>query len=156
MKNKLSIFISSGAYSGLSPIAPGTFGSIAAFALWAIAKSLGLIHYGLLGPLLLIILTTISIKSVSEVIADEDHPNPDPQWIVIDEWVGLYLAILIATPITWLEGLAALILFRIFDIIKPYPVSAAEKLPGALGIILDDLVAGLFAGSSLIVLKLVI
>jgi len=66
----------------------------------------------------------------------------DPQWIVIDEWAGLYLALFGIAPLEWRWVFFAFVLFRIFDAVKIGPVGWAESLPGAWGIMADDLVAG--------------
>ena len=79
------------------------------------------------------------------------YEGEDPQEVVIDEWAGLSLTLLAASPSSALDLLLAFVLFRFFDIIKPPPVSNAERLPGATGIMLDDLVAG---GYALLILQL--
>ncbi|MFM1849146.1 MAG: hypothetical protein RL417_2620 [Pseudomonadota bacterium] len=73
----------------------------------------------------------------------------DPQFIVIDEWAGLLIPLALAAPETPLSWVGAFALFRLFDIAKPWPVSAAERLPGAWGVMADDLVAGGLAAAVL-------
>lgn len=74
----------------------------------------------------------------------------DPQWIVVDEWAGLSITTIVA-PYSVGSGtdlaltLAAIVLFRIFDVTKPFGVKAAEKLPGAFGVVIDDVIAGSYA-----------
>lgn len=72
----------------------------------------------------------------------------DPQQVVIDEVAGMMVA-LVALPATWKVYLGGLLLFRFFDIVKPPPICQLQRLPGSLGIVLDDLLAGLFAQLSL-------
>jgi phosphatidylglycerophosphatase A len=72
------------------------------------------------------------------------HANKDPQFVVIDEVAGQLIA-LIAAPLSWKTFAAGFILFRIFDILKPPPVRQLEKLPEGVGIVLDDVAAGLYA-----------
>jgi phosphatidylglycerophosphatase A len=68
----------------------------------------------------------------------------DPQWVVIDETAGQLIA-LIGVPLAWKSFLAGLILFRFFDILKPPPVRQLERLPEGVGIVIDDVAAGLYA-----------
>lgn len=81
--------------------------------------------------------------------------SSDPQQIVIDEVAGMMVA-LAALPATWKVYLAGLLLFRFFDIVKPPPIRQLQRLPGSLGIVLDDLLAGLFTHLSLRVALLLI
>jgi phosphatidylglycerophosphatase A len=72
----------------------------------------------------------------------------DPGFVVIDEAAGLYVT-MIAMPITPWTIAGAFFLFRLFDILKPPPAARAERLPGGLGIVLDDLIAGIYANLAL-------
>ena len=81
---------------------------------------------------------------VSTIVSDEEN-NSDPSKVVIDEWVGMWIALLMI-PNEWLWLGIAFLLFRIFDIIKVYPANRFERLPGGWGIMMDDVVAGLYAG----------
>jgi phosphatidylglycerophosphatase A len=125
---------------GLAPFAPGTFAS--AFALpfaWLILRTAG--PFALCGAALLI--AAIGVWA-SDVYVRESGKS-DPSECVIDEVAGQWLACAFA-PLS-LPGFAlAFVLFRLFDITKPWPVSAAERLNGGLGVVADDMVAGLFAG----------
>jgi phosphatidylglycerophosphatase A len=69
----------------------------------------------------------------------------DPRFVVVDEVVGQWLALAGARVFNWKSWLAAFVLFRLFDIWKPFPVRQLESLPGGLGIVADDLMAGLYA-----------
>jgi phosphatidylglycerophosphatase A len=126
---------------GLSPRAPGTLGSLGAIPLGAV------LHWGF-GPSALII-GAIVIFFVGWGIAAahlRDEPDvQDPQWIVIDEVAGQWL-VLAAVPLHPLGYLFAFALFRFFDIRKPWLIGWADRnVKGALGIMLDDLLAGLYA-----------
>ena len=68
----------------------------------------------------------------------------DPQFVVIDEVIGQWIALLFC-PVDWRHALIALVLFRLFDITKPFPVRRLERLPGGWGIVFDDVAAGLYA-----------
>lgn len=72
----------------------------------------------------------------------------DPSVVVVDEWLGQGVALL-AAPHSWLGAGLAFVFFRVFDILKPPPVGALERLPGGFGIMLDDLAAGLLAAACL-------
>jgi phosphatidylglycerophosphatase A len=128
--------------SGLMPFASGTFGTLAAAPLVALTSFFS----PLSGALFLMIAILIAIWA-SHVV----HgllKKVDPSEVVIDEVAGFLLTML-WIPLSWGTLLAGFLLFRLFDIWKPWPANAAEKLHGGLGIVLDDLVAGLYANLGL-------
>ncbi len=141
---------------GYLPAAPGTWGSAAALPP---ALALGLLSPPSLGAAALAV--GAALLTLVGVWAAARHPSSDedPKEVVIDEAAGQWLAalpcpFLAATPGTAaLAWLAAFALFRFFDIAKPWPVSAAERLPGAVGVMADDLVAGALAAASLVTLS---
>jgi phosphatidylglycerophosphatase A len=91
---------------------------------------------------LAIAVTLIGIPAATQVARGSG--TKDPQFVVIDEVAGQLLA-LVAVPLAWKSFLAAFILFRAFDIVKPAPVRQLEALPEGAGIVLDDVAAGLYA-----------
>ena len=93
---------------------------------------------------LIVIVTFLVGVIVSTIVSDEER-NSDPSKVVIDEWVGMWIALLMI-PNEWLWLGIAFILFRIFDIVKLYPANRFERLQGGWGIMMDDVVAGLYAG----------
>ncbi|MGB8918037.1 MAG: phosphatidylglycerophosphatase A [Candidatus Sulfotelmatobacter sp.] len=122
---------------------PGTWGSAATMLLWAalahaLAPSLRI--PAAIGLSLLV--TLIGIPAATQVARGVGAK--DPQFVVIDEVAGQLVA-LIAVPLAWRSFLAALILFRVFDIVKPPPVRQLEAIPEGAGIVLDDVAAGLYA-----------
>ncbi len=123
---------------GRSPWAPGSMASAACALLWRLAPPVGL-------PLSLILL---SLLSVVGVVASEEAIREtglkDPSVVVIDEWLGQGVALL-AVPHSWWGAGLAFVFFRVFDILKPPPVSFLERAPGGIGVMLDDLGAGLLA-----------
>ena len=132
---------------GMVPIAPGTFGSITA---WIIFVYLS--HFiSMINMLILTILFFIlSIWICSE--ASKDLENKDHKSIVIDELVGIWIALLPVLVIAnsqherTVYALAALILFRFFDILKPFPISYFDKnYKNGFGIVIDDVISGLIA-----------
>jgi phosphatidylglycerophosphatase A len=123
---------------GLAPIAPGTVGTLGALPLYFVVRS-----HGPLAVLATAVGVTIVGIWASNVVVRETGEK-DPQRIVIDEAAGVLLALALA-PMT-LRGVAlAVILFRVFDMTKPFPARRAERLPAGWGVVVDDLVAGLWA-----------
>ena len=143
----IATFVASGCGTGLSRIAPGTVGSVCAVA--CLAGTLGAsLSWHWWSWLFAVLLAVWSAGRAGESWGVIDHPA-----IVIDEVVGVWLALLIPmTVLTFalpsgLLLLGSLALFRVFDIVKPWPVDMLERrLPGGWGVVLDDLAAGLMAG----------
>ncbi len=122
---------------------PGTWASAATVLLWT-ALCLALAP-GLRTPVtiaLVLFVVLIGIPAATHVARGSG--TKDPQFVVIDEVAGQLVA-LIAVPFAWKSFLAAFILFRVFDIVKPPPVRQLEALPDGTGIVLDDVAAGLYA-----------
>ena len=122
---------------------PGTWASIATVVLWAIASSQippGNRTLATIGAAALV--TLIGIPAATQVA--RASALKDPQVVVIDEVAG-QLTTLIAVPLAWKTFLIGLILFRIFDIAKPFPIRRLERLPEGTGIVVDDLAAGIYA-----------
>ncbi|MDP6877127.1 MAG: phosphatidylglycerophosphatase A [Candidatus Marinimicrobia bacterium] len=136
MRLKISEWIATCFKVGYLPLAPGTWGSIFAILLWWVfIKDLNLYVFGVI-----IVLFFIIGIVTSNIMIDELDDN-DPSHIIIDELVGQWLALLFL-PKGLINIAIAFILFRFFDIIKPWPISLIEKLPKGLGVMSDDLVAG--------------
>lgn len=134
--HRLVVAIATGAYVGYLPPAPGTLGSL-----------LGLVLLWPLGPGTAQILVTLCLIAVGIVVADRAAKvlgAEDPSAIIIDEIAGIAVATMLLPP-RFPERVAAFILFRFFDVIKPFPARQAERLSGGLGIVADDLIAGLYA-----------
>ena len=137
--DRLIMFLATGGYSGLLPKCPGTWGSIAALVPWFFLRDLSPNNYLLMLGLVFVI--GVAVAGSAEKILDKPDAGP----IVIDEFLGLFIALSAAPnhPAAWLCGLA---LFRLFDILKPFPVSwFDQRLHGGIGIMLDDVIAGLYA-----------
>jgi phosphatidylglycerophosphatase A len=149
ISKKIAKGIATGFGSGLSPKAPGTCGTLAVFFI-------SLVYLYVLGSpdfLARIIFAAgciiVGIVSTRMILSDyPEEAGKDPQEIVIDEFAG-YLVAVSVIPWTFLSLFAGFILFRIFDISKIGPIKSLEKLPGAWGIMLDDVGAGVFAGALL-------
>ena len=125
--------------SGLAPKAPGTAGTIAAIPFLYLMSFLNNTSY--LIVLLIIIISGIWLcQKTSDDLGVHDHPG-----IVWDEFAGLFVT-MVAAPFNWMTVVAGFVLFRLFDIWKPWPISFLDKkVSGGLGIMLDDIVAGVFA-----------
>ena len=122
---------------------PGTWGSLATVLLWALASSQ--IPEASLPWATLIAAAAVTIIGIpAATLVARSSGLKDPQFVVIDEVAGQLVA-LIAVPLAWKTFLAGLILFRIFDIWKPFPIRRLELLPEGTGIVVDDLGAGLYA-----------
>lgn len=135
--NTISSWIATGLRIGYLPLAPGTWASLAAFLVWYIFMMD-------ISPIFLVIVSIftffIGVKT-SNVVIQTTGKN-DPSEVVIDELAGQWFA-LIALPHTLGYGIAAFVLFRVFDILKPPPIKQLEKLPGGWGVMLDDVAAGI-------------
>lgn len=123
---------------GLSPIAPGTVGTLGALPLYFIVRSYG--SWAVLATALVV--TAVGVWASNVVVRETGEK--DPQRIVIDEAAGVLLA-LAAAPMTALGVTLAVVLFRVFDMTKPFPARRAEKLRAGWGVVVDDLVAGVWA-----------
>ncbi len=127
--------IATGVYVGYLPPAPGTLGSL-----------LGLLLLWPLKPGTVQVLVTLFLIGVGILVADQAARvigGQDPPAIVIDEIAGIAVATLLLPPQVP-ERVVAFVIFRVFDVIKPFPARQAERLPGGFGIVGDDLIAGLY------------
>ena len=122
---------------------PGTWGSATTVLLWAaIAYALPANFRLPVIIALAVLVTLIGIPAATQV--SRASGRKDPQFVVIDEVAGQLIA-LFAAPLTWKSFLAGFILFRVFDITKPPPVRQLERIPEGTGIVLDDVMAGIYA-----------
>ena len=139
LTNKAAVFLATGFYIGKIPLAPGTFGSLIGLPLCFLLAEIQL--SAAIIAVLLIIALAIWISNVAERTLE----RKDPGCIVIDEIAGMVVT-LIGLPFNLTTAAIGFILFRILDILKPFPIRILDKrLPGGLGIVADDVVAGIFA-----------
>ena len=87
---------------------------------------------------------TLVLGVPAATLVERESGRTDPGFVVIDEVAGQWIALL-GSPADWRHGVIALVLFRLFDITKPFPVRRLERLPGGWGIVFDDVAAGLYA-----------
>ena len=129
--------------AGLSPVAPGTIGTLFAIPVYLVLVSFNTVVY-VSCIVILFIAGCWACKQTAEALRVHDHPG-----IVIDEIVG-YLVTMLFVPLAWHWVLAGFLLFRVFDVWKPWPVSLADRhVTGGIGIMLDDLLAALYSLSCL-------
>jgi phosphatidylglycerophosphatase A len=121
---------------------PGTWASVATVGLWWLLSRAVSGHLALVGIAITVLVVAIGIPAAT-LVARESGIK-DPGFVVIDEVAGQMLPLIIA-PLRWKYVLLSLILFRCFDILKPPPLRALERLPDGVGIMLDDVGAGLYA-----------
>jgi phosphatidylglycerophosphatase A len=133
----LIIFLASGAYTGFSPVASGTVGTLVGILLYVIFPHQNPCFYLIL--VVLCIGAAIWLASKGEIIFDAH----DSGYIVIDEIVG-FLVAMVLLPSSWGYILAAFFIFRAFDVLKPPPVRRLENLPSGYGVVLDDVLAGVY------------
>jgi phosphatidylglycerophosphatase A len=137
--DRLIVAIATGLYTGLIPKAPGTWGSAFALIPWFFCRNLPLPTY------LLVMSGLFIVGYLAAGSAEKILNRPDPGCIVIDEILGIFVTLTLAPnhPLAWLLGF---LLFRLFDIVKPFPVSWLDShLHGGIGIMADDIAAGLYA-----------
>lgn len=146
--NTLRLGIATFGFLGLAPFAPGTFGTLGGVALaWALAGTSQYLLWTLLAAALL--------YALGRAVAPwaEARGGKDPGWFVVDEVIGYLVTVAWLGGPTWLTLVVAFCLFRFFDIVKPWPVRRLERVPGGDGILLDDVMAGLYALGVLALLR---
>ncbi len=148
-------FIATGAFLGYAPIAPGTAGALGcAVLLWFFLPDV--LPGAPLIAISLIVLSTLAFVAMSIWASTraELRFGKDASRIVIDEYAGMLIAVLFL-PKTLTVYAVAFVLFRILDILKPFPARRAESLPGGFGIVMDDVIAGIYANALLRIMLLV-
>lgn len=146
--NKLIIFFATGFYAGFLPYAPGTFGSLIGVGIFLIINGLSPVYY--LITIFLLFTLGVYLSDRAEALFARD----DPSQIIFDEIMGLLVAMaFIPNGVGWI--IAGFLLFRFFDIFKPYPIRDIEnRFNGGLGIMLDDIAAGIYTNILLQVVRL--
>lgn len=146
MKSKFLICLATGLGSGYCPFASGTAGSAVAVLLYLLFYPLLSPPYWFLGFAFLLAMTALAIHSADA--AEKHFGKKDDGRVVIDEFVGQWISLFLIS-LNWWTPLAAFFLFRFFDILKPFPAGRSQGLPGGLGIVLDDVIAGIYANLAL-------
>jgi phosphatidylglycerophosphatase A len=137
---------------GFFPYGPGTMGAIFAIIVWLpLFICCSYSTWLLTTAILTIAFTVIGAWSAN---ISEHFWGPDPSRVVIDEVVGMWIALLaVADHASWWQPLLAFILFRFFDIVKPLGVRKMEQLPGGIGIMADDVLAGIYSAIILLIIN---
>jgi len=144
MMKRIAILLATVGYVGHFPIAPGTAGSAAALLLYAALRFAG--APGLVDLAVIVVLFAAGCWAGS--VAEVHYGRTDPGFVVLDEVIGMLLTLLFV-PVTWIGVLIGFLLFRGFDIVKPFPARQCERLRGGLGIMADDAVAGIYGNLAL-------
>jgi phosphatidylglycerophosphatase A len=123
---------------GYVPVAPGTFGSAAGLLVW------WPLHSATPGAQMSLIAALFAIGWWSGSVAERHFGRTDPSQVVIDELMGMLITLFL-NPVGWRGAIAALLLFRLADVVKPFPANRLERLPGGLGVMADDAMAAVYA-----------
>lgn len=132
---------------GLTPGAPGTAGTLGAIPLYLLLAKGG---WGCVG-VAAIVLTALGVR-VASLVARELRVS-DPQVVVVDEVAGFLVTMLPIRDVSWTAIMIGVVVFRLFDIAKPWPARALERLPAGWGIMLDDTAAGLYGAGTMAALR---
>ena len=140
---RLAVFIATVGYCGYFPFAPGTVGSAAGLLFYALVWWTGspIVEVGM-------IVALFAAGTWAGTVAERYFGGVDPGPIVMDEVVGMLIT-LAFIPVGWSGALAGFVLFRIFDVIKPYPAGKLEELHGGFGVMADDAMAAIYANLAL-------
>ncbi len=139
--NRLALFVATSAGIGYVPIAPGTFGSAAGLLLWGVLPHSARAEA-------LAIAALFALGSWSGSVAERHFRRTDPGQVVIDEVMGMLITLFLV-PVGWAGALGGFLLFRVADVIKPFPANRLEKLPGGVGVMADDAMAAVYANLAL-------
>lgn len=150
MIDRLAVFIATVGFVGRFPVAPGTAGSVAGLALYGLVRFL---DGGELEAAALLV--TLALGLWSATVAERLLGGKDPGPVVIDEVLGMLIT-LAFLEVNVLGAVVGFFLFRIFDVLKPYPAGRLEILPGGLGVMLDDAMAAVYAHASMRLLAIVL
>ena len=135
---RAAVFIATCGYIGYAPTAPGTFGSAAGLLLFALIRSTGI---SWLEPVAIV--AVFAAGAWAGNIAERYFGGIDPQPVVIDEVLGM-LVTLMFIPITWRGALVGFLIFRVLDVVKPWPARQLENLHGGVGVMADDAMAAVY------------
>ena len=122
---------------GYVPFAPGTFGSLVGLAFWWVLPAAPSAQAAA-------IIALFIVGSWSGGVAERYLGTTDPSVVVIDEVMGMLITLFL-NPVGWLGAFAAFLLFRVFDVIKPFPAGSSQRLRGGVGVMIDDVIAGFYA-----------
>lgn len=139
--NFLAIALATAFGAGYAPVAPGTFGSAAGLVLWWLLPQSTAVQ-------LAAIVIVFAVGSWSGSVAERHFQRTDPGHVVLDEVLGMQITLFL-NPVGWVGALIGFLLFRVADIIKPYPANRLEALHGGFGIMADDAMAAVYSNIAL-------
>lgn len=147
----IPIIIATGFGTGFWPWGPGTAGAILATLVWlALWATFQFVVLEVVVLLLIVLFTALGIWATAKLTP---FWGDDPSRVVVDEMVGVWIALLMA--VEWKTAIAALLLFRLFDIVKPLGIRSIDRRQGAFWVMADDIVAGIYAAVCMIPLYLI-
>jgi len=138
---RLGLAVATSLGVGYVPVASGTFGSAAGLVLWAVLPSTLVVQATA-------IVVLFVVGSWSGSVAERHFGRTDPGEVVVDEVMGMLLTLFL-TGVGWTGAVAGFFLFRVFDIVKPFPARRLEHLPGGVGVMADDAMAAIYANIAL-------
>jgi len=141
LRSFVPIVLATALGAGYAPIAPGTWGSAVGLLLWLVLPTSTLVQA-------LAIVVVLAAGVWSGGVAERHFGRTDPGQVVIDEVAGM-LVTLFLNPVGWVGAFVGFLLFRAADIVKPFPARRLERLHGGLGIMADDVMAGIYANLAL-------
>ena len=136
--NRLALLVATCGHLGHVPVAPGTFGSAAGLVMFWAVRSTGSVSVEIA-----VILILLAAGIWSSTAAERHFGGIDPAPVVVDEVVGMMITLALL-PVTTAGVVVGFLVFRVLDIVKPWPADRFEKLPGGLGIMADDTMAALY------------
>jgi phosphatidylglycerophosphatase A len=135
---RIGVFIATCAYVGYAPVAPGTFGSAIGLAVFYVVRHQ---RSTTVEVAAIVALAAVGLWSATE--AEHHFGGIDPGPVVIDEVVGMLIT-LAFIPVNMAGAIVAFLIFRFLDVVKPWPARRLEQLPGGFGVVLDDMMAGVY------------
>lgn len=159
----LAVFIATGCGSGFIPVSPGTFGSLVGLGIaYCLISILSFDVVMLQNSMIIVSLVLAGLGIWSSNRAEDIFEQKDPGQIVVDEVCGQVITFVFVAPYLvrlgpqWRWMIAGFILFRLFDTFKPFPLAHLERLSGGLGVMMDDIVAGIYAAAILSVALMIV
>ena len=135
---RAAVFIATFGYVGYAPVAPGTFGSAAGLALFVLLRAIGLPW---IEPVAIVALFAAGTWAGN--VAERYFGGIDPGPVVIDEVMGMLIT-LVFVPVSWAGALLGFLVFRVLDVVKPWPARQMENLHGGVGVMADDAMAAVY------------
>jgi len=131
---------------GYAPVAPGTFGSLVGLLIWPLLPASATVQS-------IVIVVLFVLGSVTGSAAERYYARRDPRHVVLDEVMGMLITLYLV-PVGWVAGVCGFLLFRLADVVKPFPANRLEALPGGVGVMADDGMAAIYAALALRIILL--